>query len=287
MSELQDVVSISLDKIKPLSYTLTLDVSSMTIQDSNTTPVYGDEIYEFSVLKETNTLELNADELRIQSLTLLNQDPVAYAPTWSEDTVNNVLTITFPNSLPLSDSLKLHIIYEFNFSQSLSGLYTSKYRDSNKTPKRMVATQFEACSARKAIPCVDQPNAKAKFQISLIHPKGETALSNMPVESISVVESSPSLIKTTFMVSPLMSSYLVAIVVGEFDVVSGSCYGGKLPVNVYTFPGQGPHSHFALQKCIDAIEYITKFTGIPIPVPKMDLCCVADFDPGADRKSVV
>ncbi|KAA6375960.1 MAG: putative Puromycin-sensitive aminopeptidase [Streblomastix strix] len=78
-----------------------------------------------------------------------------------------------------------------------------------------------------------------------------------------------------------MSTYLVAWVVGEFEFVSGSCYDGKLPVRVYTLPGQCHSANFALECAIEAIEYLSQFTSLPIPLPKMDLIAIPDFQAGA------
>ena len=41
-----------------------------------------------------------------------------------------------------------------------------------------LVTQFEACDARRALPCWDEPDRKAKFQVKLTIPKDKTALSN-------------------------------------------------------------------------------------------------------------
>ena len=45
----------------------------------------------------------------------------------------------------------------------------------------MLATQFQATSARKAFPCLDEPHLKATFQVSLQHRDHVTPLNNMPL----------------------------------------------------------------------------------------------------------
>jgi aminopeptidase N len=97
--------------------------------------------------------------------------------------------------------------------------------------------------------------------VHLIHPKvlfiaivcyifikGLTTLSNMPISSTGPYSESPdTLALTSFLPSPKMSSYLLAWVVGEFDFVSGSCYEGKMPINVYCIKGRASSCHFALK----------------------------------------
>jgi aminopeptidase N len=71
----------------------------------------------------------------------------------------------------------------------------------------MLSTQFESCDARRAFPCFDEPNLKATFDFEIEIPKGQMALSNMPVQSER--EGSNSGLKfVTFEKTPVMSTYV-------------------------------------------------------------------------------
>ena len=83
----------------------------------------------------------------------------------------------------------------------------------------------------------------------------------------------------SFETSPKMSTYLVAIVVGEYEYLEG--YQGDIKVRVYTPMGKTEQGKFALETSIKAIEYYTDFFGVPYPLKKYDCIAIADFQCGA------
>lgn len=103
------------------------------------------------------------------------------------------------------------------------------------------STFSEATDARRCFPCWDEPAIKATFDITLIVPKDRVALSNMPVISERSVDD--DLREIRFDKTPIMSTYLVAAVIGEYDYVEAKSKDGVL-VRVYTPVGkkdQGIH----------------------------------------------
>jgi aminopeptidase N len=47
--------------------------------------------------------------------------------------------------------------------------------------RKLLATQFQPTDARKAFPCFDEPELKARFRINIIHPENTIALANFPI----------------------------------------------------------------------------------------------------------
>ena len=84
----------------------------------------------------------------------------------------------------------------------------------NGIKKSLLATQFESHYARNAFPCVDEPSAKAVFELTTKSPVGEVVLANMPM--LEQTEVGGKLV-TTFEKTPAMSTYLVAFVIGELQ----------------------------------------------------------------------
>ncbi|RWS18205.1 puromycin-sensitive aminopeptidase-like protein, partial [Leptotrombidium deliense] len=134
-------------------------------------------------------------------------------------------------------------------------------------------THFEPFGARKAFPCFDEPDLKATFSVTVIAPKDRTVLSNMPAISVSV---SGNKITTSFAITPIMSSYLVCFVIGDYDYVESMSTDGRVKVRVYTRVGKQEEGNFALNITIKSLDFLQKFLGVNYPLPKLDLVGVND-----------
>jgi len=100
----------------------------------------------------------------------------------------------------------------------LLGFYRSQYKDKKGKTKYLATTQFEAADARRAFPCWDEPAVKATFDVSLLVDKHLDAISNMPIASKKIVGSK---ILYKFGRTPVMSTYLLYLGVGEFEYLHG------------------------------------------------------------------
>lgn len=83
-----------------------------------------------------------------------------------------------------------------------------------------------------------------------------------------------------FQESPIMSTYLVAFIVGQFDFVEGKTKEGVI-IRVYTPPGKKEKGRFALDVGIQVLSYFSDYFHIPYPLPKLDMIAIADFAAGA------
>jgi aminopeptidase N len=110
----------------------------------------------------------------------------------------------------------LSIEFTATMNDAMAGFCRSKYKatvtPASSTPKvdefyYMLSTQFEACDARRAFPCFDEPNLKATFDFEIEIPKDLVALSNMPVTS-ERNGSKEGLTIVSFERTPVMSTYV-------------------------------------------------------------------------------
>lgn len=85
--------------------------------------------------------------------------------------------------------------------------------------------------------------------------------------------------------TPLMSTYLLAFVVGPFEYIegytSGEYNGRPIKTRVYTLPGLSNQGRHALNVAMETLEYFAKVFDLPYPLPKLDMVAIPDFDAGA------
>lgn len=220
---------------------------------------------------------LNAIELQISNV-IFKAGSKTLKPTQIDyDEKRETAAFVFDEVLPVG-SATLRLAFTGILNDKLKGFYRSKYLNARKEETYMGVTQFEPTDARRAIPCWDEPTLKATFVVTLVVPKGLTALSNMPVALES--EEGESLKVVTFHETPIMSTYLLAFVVGEFDYVEDKTSHGVL-VRVYTPLGKSEQGLFALQVAVKSLSFYDDYFGIAYPLPKSDLVAIPDFAAGA------
>ncbi|RWS22684.1 puromycin-sensitive aminopeptidase-like isoform X3, partial [Leptotrombidium deliense] len=183
--------------------------------------------------------------------------------------------VKFPFTLEPGE-VKLLFKYTGTINDKMKGFYRSQYKSLEGEVRYSASTHFESTNARRAFPCFDEPALKARFNVTLVVPKDRLALSNMQVVK-ETLQGNLKVVK--FATSPLMSTYLVCFVIGEYDFVEGRC--DDVTVRVYTPLGKKEQGQFALDFSLKALPYYSNYFKIPYPLPKLDLIAIANFAIGA------
>ena len=169
------------------------------------------------------------------------------------------------------------IAFSGHITDAMHGLYLCYYKHEGVN-KELLATQFESHHAREVFPCVDEPEAKATFDLTLTTETGVTVLGNQPI--LKQQEESGMLV-TTFETTPRMSTYLLAWVTGELHAKTTTTKSG-VTVNVWATPSQRPESlDFALNHAVKSIEFFDEYFDTPYPLAKSDHVALPDFSNGA------
>ena len=173
--------------------------------------------------------------------------------------------------------VRISIEFSLSLTDAMHGIYPCYYEYQGEK-RELYATQFESHHAREAFPCIDEPEAKATFAISILSDE-PTVLSNMPVVSSEQQEDGSLL--THFDQTPRMSTYLVAFVAGNLQRVTAKTKG-DVEVNVYATPAQPAASlDWALEHASKTIDFFDEYFGVPYPLPKSDHIALPDFSSGA------
>lgn len=175
-----------------------------------------------------------------------------------------------------SGSYTLTLEFSGEITKNMEGVYPCFFKE-NDGEKQLVATQFESHHAREAFPCIDEPEAKATFQLTLVHDTQETALSNTPVNK---TEESNGRTITSFEKTPVMSTYLLAFVVGELAYREARSKNNIL-IRTYATKDQIAHSDFALDIAVKCMDFYEDYYDIPFPLDKCDFVALPDFASGA------
>ena len=251
-----------LDTFTPNHYNLTLDLTRAEEKEfSGTVIISGESTGE--------SISLHSKGLTIQSATIDNQPAEVSFGEFDE------LRLSQPNLE--NGNHTIHINFSGNITDAMHGLYPC-YFTHDGVKKQLFATQFESHHAREVFPCVDEPAAKAEYDLTLITRPGITVLGNMPVK---FQEENGDSHTTTFEKTPRMSSYLLAFVIGELHKKSARTKSG-VEVNVWATPAQNENTlDFALDIATRSIDFYDEYFGVKYPLPKSDHVALPDFSSGA------
>ncbi|XP_024531830.1 aminopeptidase M1-D [Selaginella moellendorffii] len=228
----------------------------------------------------TSVVQLNTADLTIDSvLASLLDSTVLPIKSVEEDKENELLIVGFDgdDALVVGSPLVLTIDYHGSLNKSLKGFYEGSY-EVNGTKRYMAATDFEPGNARRCFPCWDEPDFKATFTFKVHAPSDRQVLSNMPVVHDTINCDGTKTVE--FEETVRMSTYIIAIVVGEFDYLEGTSDDG-VPVRVYTRRGYQEKGRFVLNIILKLLPFFAEFFQLPYPLPKLDAVAVPEFKTGA------
>jgi tricorn protease interacting factor F2/3 len=254
-------------QVRPVNYDLTFEPNFTSFTFS------GKEILDVRIKKPTNVIRLDAAELKIKSCFIVSKGQKIKANTRLDEKLES-LTIRTPKKI--KGNVQILVDFTGMLNDRLAGFYRSQYKDKSGTTKYLATTQFEAADARRAFPCFDEPAAKATFDVTLVTQKNQTAVSNMNLVSKKTLGSK---VVHKFARTPVMSTYLLYLGVGEFEFLSST--QGKIQYRIITTKGKSRKGKFALDLCKKLIPTYENYFGIKYPLPKLDLIAIPDFASGA------
>jgi puromycin-sensitive aminopeptidase len=261
-----DGLAFRLDEgVKPLAYRLRLRVDPARRSDYS-----GEVEIDVQLAGARATLELHAAELSVDSASVVSGGlrPLRIEAKPERETIALHAEEAFPPG-----PCTLRIAFSAALRSDLRGFYAAQ-----SGARSYAFTQLEAADARRFFPCFDEPACKARFTISVTTSPENSVVSNNPVAR---VEQHPDGAKTVhFSQTPLLSSYLVAVAVGEFSFSEPVSADG-VEIRIVHVPGSEAMTGFALESARESLTRLAEYFALPYPYEKLDLVAVPDFEIGA------
>ncbi|CAF3546049.1 unnamed protein product [Rotaria sp. Silwood1] len=198
------------------------------------------------------------------------------------DDERDFFTIIFNQTISINTEFTMNISYIGELRNDTYGFYLSSYvKSTDKVRHYLVASQMEPISARRALPCFDEPALKATYKIIVEHEQQYRVWSNMPIESVQ--NQSNGWTKTEFEKSVPMSSYLLALVVADFECLTQHNTGrhGNITTSICAQSEKKNDLYYALEVATKNIKDFEEQYQVNYPISKVDHIAVPDFDAGA------
>ena len=248
--------------VAPIAQQLSLNI------DPQQTDYFGSTTIHIEVASQSADIRLHAQDMEITSLRLSSGDSELEV---SHESGEHGILIISASSPFAAGTYELYI--EFNNDFNSDGVGISRTEIDGE---HYIFSQFEAIDARRAFPCFDEPGFKFPWQLTMTVPKDVTPITNTP--EVSVTEQGDS--KTVvFDTTPPLSSYLIAVVVGPYELVPID--GMSIPGRVAVPRGKTHLAAAAVETTPPILAYLEDYFGQPYPFKKLDLVAVNLPFPGA------
>jgi aminopeptidase N/puromycin-sensitive aminopeptidase len=230
----------------------------------------GEETIDVRLAQSTKEIVLNSLDLDVSAAEVIAGGTTQPAQV-SYDKPAEVIRLAVAPEIPPGPAV-LHLKFSGALTDGLRGLYLSK------TKRRSYAvTQFEGTYARMMFPSFDEPGFKATFGLTVSADKQDTAISNgRIIDDVPTPGSNRHTL--TFSTSPKMSTYLVAVAIGDWQCLERTVDG--VPIRVCAVPENKDKAKFALEVAAHSIQFYNRWYGIKYPFGKLDMLAIPDYEWG-------
>ena len=160
----------------------------------------------------------------------------------------------------------------FDYSGQIDPLVTLGAFKETSGGHAYVYTQFESVGARRVFPCLDEPDSKATWQLTLDVPSADLAVANtMPTRDSDLGNGTH---RWEFAATKPLPSYLVAFGVGPFDIVPGAKTKSGVAVRVIAPKGRAAEASYAAQNTGRVLDLLEDWFGIPYAFGKLDVMAI-------------
>jgi aminopeptidase N len=232
-----------------------------------------------SPFKPLRTLTLDAAEMKIEKVQIGEGDKADNLRDLKFQTRTGELEIELDREYGAGEKFTLAIDYKVHDPRR--GGHFVVPDESEPKRARAFWTQSEPEDARYWVPCIDSPTDRFTSEINVTAPKQFQVISNGVLRGVD--DNSDGTRTSHWAQEQTMVSYLLSVVIGEFDAYERQWDG--IPIVSYVPKGRGGDSERSFKKTPDMVEYFSKQIGVRYPWPKYAQTCMEDFSGGMEHTS--
>ncbi|KAI4602466.1 Aminopeptidase 2 mitochondrial [Pestalotiopsis sp. 9143b] len=269
------------DTIEPRHYSIEIE------PDLDAGTFRGRVAIQLHVASSTQYIVLHAVRLNITDASLEPEGGIISSPAVHYNTDQETIYLKLDEKLLPGSQAILFLSYHGTMSPvgNMGGLSPTPYQLPDGTVKMGFETMFEPTMARSVFPCFDEPAMKAQFSVSLVVPPALTCLSNMDIASEGAVASTAAAAakkRVSFAVSPKMSTYLVVMVAGYFQMIETDEF--RVPIRFWAAVDKNfSNAKYALDIAVATMRAHEKNFGVEYPLPKLDLVAIPGHQGGMEH----
>ncbi|MBX9688048.1 MAG: M1 family metallopeptidase [Candidatus Obscuribacterales bacterium] len=238
----------------------------------------GSELIDLSIKKACKSILINGNEIQVQSAKLISATNKEIKLSVKSEKALERLSFNSNSTIP-PGIYRLQCNFSGIHNDQLAGFYRSTFKNKQGKTCYLAVTQMEPTDARRMFPCFDEPEFKAVFKVKVRIPVSHAAISNAPQlkESINAAGTEKTV---EFEDSEPMSSYLLALLVGEFRATDLLESEG-VKIRVWSVEHDPALGNYARDNAGKLLKFLNAYFRIPYPWKKLDLIAIPDFEAGA------
>jgi alanyl aminopeptidase len=263
--------------VRPLAYRLDL------LLDPRRDDFSGEVAIDVELDAPTNRIWLHGEGLEVSDVSASTDAGNVFSGIYNEVLASGVSAISFDEELP-AGIITLRLRYHSDFDRNLAGLFKVEEQG-----EAYALAKSESIQARSYLPGFDEPGLKATFDISLTIPEDNEAISNSPVIDRHPIGDGSK--RITFATTPPMSTYLLSLAVGPFDIVErepippNDIRSRPIPLRGMARKGRGGDMNYVLDVTPRMIEIFEQELRRPYPFEKLDIVAAPQWPSGATELS--